>query len=178
MPTFISAPEAARRLGVSPRTVKRLVDQGQLAAAQVPGGHMRVDLNQVNEFIDPRLQISADVQPRPPTRRAASTKPAHNEIPRPASDPIPDQPPQNADALTSRLMEIINNKSSSPGQVIAAAQLLGRNSPPGTGKGKKPGVRGRPFPPGKSGNPLGRPPGAGKKQGPWKNLSVGTDRNG
>ena len=45
-------------------------------------------------------------------------------------------------------------------------------------QGKTPGVRGRPFPPGVSGNPLGRPPGTGKKQGPQKNLSVGTDRNG
>jgi hypothetical protein len=116
-PKFVTTAEAGRLVGRSPRTIKRLVDRGLVAASRIPGCHDRVLLASVERLI-------------PSEARDAAA----------AEGPAPAEP-----ALERK---------------------------------KRPVVRGRPFQPGVSGNPLGRPPGAGKKQGPGKTLSVGTDRNG
>jgi excisionase family DNA binding protein len=99
---FISIPEAGRRLSLSARTVRRLVDRGQLTAIEIPGTHPRVVLDEVEALIPPALRTC-------PT----CGKPGYS------SQPGEDQPSRE--------------------------------------QGKKP-VRGRPFPKGTSGNPLGRPP--------------------
>ena len=116
-PKFVTTAEAGRLVGRSPRTIKRLLDRGLVAASRIPGCHDRVLLASVERLIPSEARDAAAV-----------------EQPAPAE--------------------------------------------PGREQKKKPAVRGRPFQPGVSGNPLGRPPGAGKKQGPKGNLSVGTDRNG
>ena len=57
MQKFISLPEAGRRLGKSPRSVKRLVAQGKLLAITVPGCHARVSLDQVERFVPAELRV-------------------------------------------------------------------------------------------------------------------------
>ena len=56
MPKFVSIPEAGRRLGRSPRTVKRLIARGQLQAISIPGTHARVSLEEVEAYVPARLR--------------------------------------------------------------------------------------------------------------------------
>lgn len=42
-PRFLTVTEAAERLGVDPRSVRRYCESGALTAHQTPGGHWRID---------------------------------------------------------------------------------------------------------------------------------------
>lgn len=53
MPTF-TVGEAAKLIGVSPDTVRRWVDSGQLPAAKTPGGRRRVDGAALAHFLTGR----------------------------------------------------------------------------------------------------------------------------
>ena len=66
---FLSIPEAGRRLGKSPQTIKRLIKAGRLEAIQIPGTHGRVPLAAVNSFIPAQLRI-ADGEKTEPVRLA------------------------------------------------------------------------------------------------------------
>lgn len=56
MPKYISVPTAARLLGRSPRSVRRLVDVGTLDAIKVPHTHPRLSYAQVLSFVPARLR--------------------------------------------------------------------------------------------------------------------------
>ena len=58
---YVSIPEAGRRLGRSPRTVKRLIAKGQLTAISIPGTHSRVSLDQVEAFVPAKLRVTAAI---------------------------------------------------------------------------------------------------------------------
>ncbi len=47
---FCSIPEAGRRLGRSARTIRRLIERGQLSAIQIEGTHDRIPLDEVESF--------------------------------------------------------------------------------------------------------------------------------
>jgi excisionase family DNA binding protein len=49
--SLVSAGEAARRLGVSPATVQRWVDNGILHAERTPGGHRRIYVTELRRLI-------------------------------------------------------------------------------------------------------------------------------
>jgi excisionase family DNA binding protein len=49
--TWLSTPEAARRLGVTPRTLYRFIDEGQLPAYRL-GRVIRLKEGEVDTFID------------------------------------------------------------------------------------------------------------------------------
>jgi excisionase family DNA binding protein len=58
---FISLPEAGRRLGKSPRSVKRLIATGKLQAISIPGTHARVSLDQVESYVPAKLRAGAAI---------------------------------------------------------------------------------------------------------------------
>ena len=64
MPKFISVPEAGRRLGRSPQSVKRLIAQGKLEVISIPGTHARVSLHQVEAYVPAKLRALAPPSPR------------------------------------------------------------------------------------------------------------------
>ena len=61
MPKFISVPEAGRRLGRSPQSVKRLIAQGKLEVISIPGTHARVSLDQVEAYVPAKLRAGAAI---------------------------------------------------------------------------------------------------------------------
>ena len=56
---FVSVPEAGRRLGKSPQSVKRLIAQGKLEVISIPGCHSRVSLEEVEAFVPARLRTGS-----------------------------------------------------------------------------------------------------------------------
>jgi len=56
---FISVPEAGRRLGKSPQSIKRLIARRQLSAVQIPGTHARLLAAEVDAFCPPRLRATS-----------------------------------------------------------------------------------------------------------------------
>ena len=50
MTELLTAPEAARLLGVNATTIKRWVDQGRLPCAVTPGGHRRFERREIERF--------------------------------------------------------------------------------------------------------------------------------
>lgn len=48
---LLSSSQAARALGVSPQTLRNLVRDGALKAEHTPGGHFRIPLDEIAEFI-------------------------------------------------------------------------------------------------------------------------------
>jgi excisionase family DNA binding protein len=50
MTELMTAPEAARMLGVNATTIKRWVDQGRLQCAVTPGGHRRFERREIERF--------------------------------------------------------------------------------------------------------------------------------
>lgn len=42
-PRYLTVTQAAKRLGVDPRSVRRYCEAGALTAHQTPGGHWRID---------------------------------------------------------------------------------------------------------------------------------------
>ncbi len=62
---FVSVPEAGRRIGKSPQTVKRLIARGQLDAVQIPGCHTRVAADQVEAFVPARLRCGSPMMEEP-----------------------------------------------------------------------------------------------------------------
>ena len=50
-PRWLSTAEAARRLGITPRTLYRFIDEGQLPAYRF-GRVIRLKENEVDQFID------------------------------------------------------------------------------------------------------------------------------
>ena len=57
--TTLSPAQAAAVLGLSGRTVARLIDRGELLATSTPGGHRRVEPAQLLDY--PRKRISSTV---------------------------------------------------------------------------------------------------------------------
>lgn len=51
MPKLISTSEAAALIGVSPSTVSRMLDRGELAGYQFPNGTIRLDEYEINEWL-------------------------------------------------------------------------------------------------------------------------------
>lgn len=52
MPKLITLDEAADRIGVSRRTVRRYIEQGQFVALyELPGGHLRCDEHDLNVWV-------------------------------------------------------------------------------------------------------------------------------
>src|SRR4051812_44513573 len=47
--SFLTAGEAAQRLGVSPITIQRWVDAGELRAGRTAGGHRRIPMSEVRK---------------------------------------------------------------------------------------------------------------------------------
>ncbi len=58
---FVSVPEAGRRLGKSPQSVKRLIERGKLQAISIPGTHARVSLDQIEAFVPAPLRSGAAI---------------------------------------------------------------------------------------------------------------------
>jgi len=58
---YVSIPEAGRRLGRSPRSVKRLIARGQLSAISIPGTHTRVSLDEVDAYVPAKLRAGAAI---------------------------------------------------------------------------------------------------------------------
>lgn len=58
---YVSIPEAARRIGKSPQSVKRLIAKGQLTAISIPGTHARVSLEEVEAYVPARLRAGAAI---------------------------------------------------------------------------------------------------------------------
>jgi excisionase family DNA binding protein len=69
MPT-LSPAQAAAVLGLSGRTVARLIDRGELLATSTPGGHRRVDPEQLLEYQRKRISSTVTVL-TPPTSEDA-----------------------------------------------------------------------------------------------------------
>ena len=53
---FISIPEAGRRLGRSPQSIKRLVARHQLSVIAIPGTHARVSAAEVDAYCSALLR--------------------------------------------------------------------------------------------------------------------------
>jgi hypothetical protein len=47
---FVSIAQAARAVGIDPRTLRKLVDQGEVKATLISPKRLRVDLNQLREW--------------------------------------------------------------------------------------------------------------------------------
>lgn len=71
MPTF-TVGQAAELLGVSPDTVRRWMDSGQMPAARTPGGRRRVDGADLARF---------SVEHAPSTTRVTVSESARNHFP-------------------------------------------------------------------------------------------------
>ena len=70
--TWLSTPEAARRLGVTPRTLYRFIDEGQLPAYRL-GRVIRLKEGEVDTFIDScRIEPGTLEHLYPETAAAAS----------------------------------------------------------------------------------------------------------
>jgi|TARA_R110002126_G_scaffold167673_1_gene316113 excisionase family DNA binding protein len=69
MPT-LSPAQAAAVLGLSGRTVARLIDRGELLATSTPGGHRRVDPAELLEYQRKRISSTVTVL-TPPTSEDA-----------------------------------------------------------------------------------------------------------
>lgn len=135
---FVSIPRAAKLLGRSPRSIRRMIDRGQLVAIDIEGCHCRVMADSIEAYLPPTAKLTAAV---------------------------------------AGIVRLIAPMTSA-GVPGAKSKAQADDVPAKPRAGEKPAVRGRPFQPGVSGNPKGRPPGAGRKQGPGEKLSVGRDRNG
>ncbi len=112
---WISVPEAGRRLGKSPHSIRRLIDMGILVEVRPPGTHGRIDAATLDVFL-------------------------HG-----AQAP---QMPTEIDQVN--LGEIIKATLEHGSKLSEAKPVEPRQ------QSMKP--RGRPFAPGQSGNPIGRPP--------------------
>ena len=80
---FISLPEAGRRLGKSPRSVKRLIATGKLQAISIPGTHARVSLDQVESYVPAKLRGRRDL------RAGAAGRAAHTRLKEASRAPSP-----------------------------------------------------------------------------------------
>lgn len=58
---YVSIPEAGRRLGRSPRTVRRLIERGKLSASRIDGCHARIPLDQVEAYVPAKLRAGAAI---------------------------------------------------------------------------------------------------------------------
>lgn len=65
MPKLITTSEAATLIGVSPSTVSRMLDRGELAGYQFPNGTIRLDEYEIKEWLQ-RCRI--DNQPKETTQ--------------------------------------------------------------------------------------------------------------
>jgi excisionase family DNA binding protein len=59
--TTLSPAQAAAVLGLSGRTVARLIDRGELLATSTPGGHRRVEPEQLLEYQRKRISSTVTV---------------------------------------------------------------------------------------------------------------------
>jgi excisionase family DNA binding protein len=59
--TTLSPAQAAAVLGLSGRTVARLIDRGELPATSTPGGHRRVEPEQLLEYQRKRISSTVTV---------------------------------------------------------------------------------------------------------------------
>lgn len=74
MSRILSTAEAARRCGVSARTVARWVDAGVLPAVFTTGGHRRIREEDVAQFLDSRRSLMARDRIRPGLRVVVLTE--------------------------------------------------------------------------------------------------------
>jgi excisionase family DNA binding protein len=51
MTIYVPVSTAAREVGLDPRTLRRLIDAGQVPAARISPTRFRIDLNQLREFM-------------------------------------------------------------------------------------------------------------------------------
>ncbi len=58
-PQMISIPEAARRLGKSPQSVRRLIARRKLTSLQIPGTHPRVSLSELTALVNANTRPAA-----------------------------------------------------------------------------------------------------------------------
>ncbi|CAB4185955.1 excise, DNA binding domain, excisionase family [uncultured Caudovirales phage] len=59
--TTLSPAQAAAVLGLSGRTVARLIDRGELLATSTPGGHRRVEPEQLLDYQRKRISSTVTV---------------------------------------------------------------------------------------------------------------------
>jgi len=65
--TNLSTVEAARMLGVAVSSVSRWIDEGKLIAGRTPGGHRRIERDDLVKFLRKQnLRIPAALAPSPP----------------------------------------------------------------------------------------------------------------
>jgi len=67
---LVSVPEAAKELGVAPRTIRQAIQKDQLRAYQIGSRWVRVDLADLETWVKTRLVEPAAVRGR---RRARDT---------------------------------------------------------------------------------------------------------
>ena len=81
---FVSVPEAGRRLGKSPQSVKRLIERGKLQAISIPGTHARVSLDQIEAFVPAPLRSGAAIAELDPHGRVGPRRVRRSRLmPRP-----------------------------------------------------------------------------------------------
>lgn len=62
---FVSIPEAGRRLGKSPQSIKRLIRRRKLSAIQIPGTHARIPASEVDAYLPAQLRAVSPAMESP-----------------------------------------------------------------------------------------------------------------
>lgn len=106
MTDSLSTLEVARRLGLSVRSVQLMVDRGELAAWKTPGGHRRILLRSLEQWLAQRgLQPPASEAAAAPAKKAKAGRSAAGKGAAPAATAAKSRPAAGGTPLRILLIE-------------------------------------------------------------------------